>query len=499
MSTSTYAETPTSRGGLVAVRNMAIVAASLVATWSLALLVRLVLPRSLGPALFGQYSFAEALAMNGFAFLGFGVDVYVQKEIPRRPEHASDFFGGTQLARVVGSVFVLAALAIVARRAGYSAAVVGTALAFGLAQLCILLANTCATLLYAARQVGRLSALNIASKLVWAAGIALALALKASLWVLAAAAAVSEASRLVVLYRLARDASGVRVRFDLRETFAVFRRSSPFWINQVAIVLYAKIGVAIMGLLVTDRELGYYGAATNVSSVAMLASPLLGWVLTPELARTVRDRPAFTAMLRRSLEWTLALAIPTAMLLGLGASEIVRVVFGARFLPAVDAMRALMPIFVFAYVAILGATALILEERSWTVTAVTVASFVVNAALNVAVVRPSWRWLGEGGAGVGAATVSVATEAAVAATYVWLLRREMLDTRNVQAALKSFGACAVTIVFHLACPDLGPLRLALDALLYGALVIGSRALRVRELVALVRSIRKQPRGNHEHS
>jgi O-antigen/teichoic acid export membrane protein len=479
----------------VAVRNMAIVAGSLLATWSVALLVRLVLPRSLGPALFGRYSFAEALAIDGFAFLGLGIDIYVQKEIPRRPRHASDFFGGVQAARLLASAVVFPLIALLAWRAGYSTTVVGTALALGVAQLCILLANTCATLLYAARRVGRLSVLNIASKLVWAAGIGLALAYHARLWVFALAAVVSEALRLTVLYRLARDVAGVRAHLRVKETLAALKRSSPYWINQVAVVLYAKIDVAIMGLLVTDREIGYYGAATNVSSVAMLMAPFMDWVLMPELSRTVRDRAEFSAMVRRALEWTVVLAVPIATMLGLSADTVVHTVFGDRFEPAVAAMRTLAPQFAFVYVAMLGAASLILLDRSWTVTLVTVCSLVVNATLNLAVLRPALHLLGDGGAGVGAAAVSVGTEAAVATTYVWLLRREVLDARNLTAAAKSLGACALVVSFHAVCPRLGGFRLVLDAALYAALAVASRTVRVGELVALVRSTSSK-RGGH---
>ena len=139
-------------------------------------------------------------------------------------------------------------------------------------------------------------------------------------------------------------------------------------------------------------------------------------------------------MLRRSLEWTLAFAIPIAMMLGLGADVIVRTVFGPKFEPAVGAMRMLMPIFVVVYVAMLGATAMILLDRSWTVTMVTILSLVANAALNLLSCGRRWHALGEGGAGIGAAAVSVSTEAVVAITYVWLLRRDILDARNVLSA-----------------------------------------------------------------
>jgi O-antigen/teichoic acid export membrane protein len=483
----------------VAFRNMVIVGASLVATWSVALLVRLVLPRSLGPAMFGRYSFAEALAINGFGLLGLGIDVYIQKEIPKRPEHATDFFGGIQIARVVGATVVLAAIALVASRAGYSREVVGTAIAFGVAQLCALMANTSATLVYVARRVGKLSALNIATKLVWASGVGIALATHASLWMYAAASVLGEGLRLVVLHRLARTVARVRFHLDARATLAALARSAPYYVNQVAVALYAKIDVAIMGVLVTDRELGYYGAATNVSSVAMLMSPFMGWVLMPQLSRSTNDRAAFVAMLRRALEWTIAFAIPIAMMLGLGADVIIPDVFGARFVPAIAAMRVLMPIFVVVYVAMLGATALILLDRSWTVTLVTLSSLVANAALNAVIVRPAWHALGAGGAGVGAAAVSVTTEAIVAITYVWILRREILDARNVRAITKSLGACAVVVAFHVACAPLGVARLPLDATIYAVLVLATRAVRVRELVTLVRTIWTERRGSHASS
>ena len=74
----------------------------------------------------------------------------------------------------------------------------------------------------------------------------------------------------------------------------------------------------------------------------------------------------------------------------------------------------LTPIFVVVYVAMLGATAMILLDRSWTVTWVTLASLAANAGLNLLFIRPAWRLWHDGGAGVGAAAVSVTTEALVA-------------------------------------------------------------------------------------
>src|SRR6185436_348842 len=64
-----------------AARNAFHLGMSLVATWGVALVVRLWLPRHLGPDRFGLYTFAENFAAMSLGFLSFGIDPYIQKEI----------------------------------------------------------------------------------------------------------------------------------------------------------------------------------------------------------------------------------------------------------------------------------------------------------------------------------------------------------------------------------------------------------------------------------
>jgi O-antigen/teichoic acid export membrane protein len=474
----------------LAMRNALVVGLSLVATWTVALVVRLFLPRQLGPELFGQYNFADTLAANGFGFLGLGLDTYVQKEVSVRPEHASDFYGGTQLVRLLGSTVVFVSVASVAHAGGYSREVVETVLVFGTAQLFTVMASTCATLLYAARRVGRLSALNVGTKLLWAGGVGLALWRKDGLHAFAAAFLVSEAVRFFVLFRLCRKLLHLQVRVDWKHAFAVIRACVPYYMNHVAMALYAKIDVSIMGMLLPDEEVGYYSAAANISGVAMLLAPLMSWVLMPQLSRAAaRGKEELLAMMRRTLEWTVVFAFPISVVLALGAELIVHTVFGVRFEPAIGALRALAPVFIVIYVAMLGATCLILLERSWTVTIVTIVSLVANASLNLLLLRPALHWLGEGGAGIGASFVTVSVESVVAVTYLVILGRDVLDGRNVSTFIKSVLITASVVVLDLALRRrLGDAaRVGIDAASFAVLSVVTRTARVGELVSVVRS------------
>ena len=249
-----------------------------------------------------------------------------------------------------------------------------------------------------------------------------------------------------------------------------------------------------MGMLMPDKEVGFYSSAANVSSVAMLMAPLMGWVLMPQLARAAaRSRDELNAMFRRSIEWVLAVAVPISMMLALGADVIVLRLFGPKFLPAVGSLRALAPIFVAVYLAMLASTYLNLIDKSWRVTILTVASLALNAVLNLIFIRPSYRAFGEGGAGLGAAIISVASEMLVAAALLAMIGRHAWDRRSVVCCVKSVAACVVVCAAHVAMRGIGPARLVVDLALYLVLIVATGAVHVRELYTVLRSA---SRGSH---
>jgi O-antigen/teichoic acid export membrane protein len=472
-------------------RNAMIVGLSLVTTWSVALGFRLWLPRHLGPVAFGLYAYVEAMAVNGVGFLGLGIDSYIQKEIPTRPDHASDFFGGTLTLRLLGSLVVFAILAGLSRRFD-SADLTAATLLFAGGQFAGLMGTTAATLLYSARKVGRLSILNILSKLVWGGGLLIAILGGGHLWALALATLVSESFRTLVLLWITRTSLALRVRWDWPATFAVVKKSLPYYVNAIAMALYAKIDVAIMSGLVPEVELGYYGAATNASAVAMMMAPLFNWVLMPQLSiAAATDRARFLELVRRTFDWTVLFGAAIAIVLGTTGDAIVLSVFGPKFGASVTAFRALAPTFLFVYLAMLGSTALILLGRSWTATWIMIGSLGLNALLNVLLVRAALAWFGVGGAGIGAGSITSFCELVVAVAMFAAVGKGAIDGTNVKNLLRLTVTCAaVVLVDHFAKP-LGLGRVILAGCIFLLVAIATRALRIREAISLVKSARKR--------
>lgn len=472
---------------LRSIRNTLALGGSLVATWTVALGVRLVLPRHLGPESFGAFQFADAYTAAFFVITSLGVETYIRKEVTIRKGHASDFIGGLLVLRLVMSVLVIAVMTALMHAAGRPASLLRLVLFFAAYQFFSGLNEAGAALLHAAGAVDGVALLNVGTKLVWGAGILGALAMGAGVEGVAVALAASEALKTGALLVLARRHLDLKLGIDLPRTLAVVSASLPFYLNYLAHTVYGRLDVSLMSFLTNHTEVGWYGAAQNLAGVALLITPLMGWVLMPMFSRAAaRSEQQLDMLVRRTLEAVLSAAVPVSLLLGLGADVLIPTVFGRAFAPAVGSLRILAPMFILTYAAMVASTALIRLERGWAVTAISLSGLGANALLNFFLIPACWEAFGRGGAGIGAASTLVTTEAAVTALMLIFLGGRAFDRRSVMTLGKTALACLVVIAAHHLMAGLGPARIAADALLYVGLVVAFKAVRIREAVDVVR-------------
>jgi O-antigen/teichoic acid export membrane protein len=170
-----------------------------------------------------------------------------------------------------------------------------------------------------------------------------------------------------------------------------------------------------------------------------------------------------------------------------------RLIFGAPFAQGASALRVLSTTFVLTYLAIIYSTALVMLERAWTLTLISVAGLVLNACLNFVMVRYSVA-LGEGGGATGCALAFWSTELVVMIAMAFFVGRRAFDRRNITVVAKSLLVCAMVIAAHPLLKSLGPLRLAIDGLLYLVLAVMVGALRPNEMFATAREALRSKSG-----
>jgi O-antigen/teichoic acid export membrane protein len=478
----------------LAIRNALTLGGALILTWSIGLAMRVVIPRHLGPTAFGTINWADAFTLTFFSLLSLGLDPYIRKEAPVRPEIVSEFYGGAVIVRGAMTCGLLATIGVILHFTHRSLDVAALVMLYAIAQLAVISNATLGAMLHAKGRVRGMSALSVATKVIWAVGVLWAIAANARLWAYGAAYLASEAVEVVVLTKLAGRHLGLVFRVDTAATKAMLKSSLPYSVAGIATAIYGTLGATLLEFTAGSKEVGLYGAASTLANLTLLMTPILGWVLTPMLARAgTISRAAVFEHVSRTMELVLTIAIPASMLINLGADVWIRVVFGAPFTHAALALRVMSSLFVLTYMAIIYSGTLVVIERAWAITWISVAGVVVNATLNLVFVHYSASLLGEGGGGAGCAAAMLGTEIFVTAYMAVVAGREAFDRRCARTVGRGLLVYLVVAGVHVLLARLGPARLAVDGILYVALAMAVGALRPKEMLSTVReALRSSP-------
>jgi O-antigen/teichoic acid export membrane protein len=471
-----------------AARSAVQLGVSLFATWSVAVLVRLYLPRHLGPHAFGTYSFAEGFATTLMALLSLGVDSYTLRELPTRPGHASDYFGGMLVLRSLLGGLMLTGIVLALSAAGFDAETTRVTSVFALGYLVTGIAQLLAACLQANATVKRLAIVNVVAKLVWGAAIVVALTLRWPLELVAAAFVLSEALKAALLFAEATSRLGLSFRVDVAATGAVVVASLPYFANTVALNLN-RLDVTVLGFMAGEEVVGWYGAASSFSLLVFMFAPLLGAVVLPMLARVrARSHADFLHVMGRLTQGLLVVATPLALMVALGADLWVRLAFGEAYLPAASSLRVMAWLALLSYLTSLLSMALLTLDQRWTVTFTSVVGLVINPLLCVLLIPVCARAFGAGGAGAGAALGVVGMELSIITLQLRSVGIEILGPRALSVAGRCLLAATAVLGLHLLTAGLGYWRLPLDAAAYGLAALALGVLPVRQLLGLAREV-----------
>ncbi|HEY8086366.1 MAG TPA: oligosaccharide flippase family protein [Polyangiaceae bacterium] len=482
---------PLSRDGasdtLAAVTNALKLGSSLIATLGIAIATKLLMPRYLGPTSFGTLSFADGFTATFFVALNLGAEFYIRKEVSVRPAHASDFLGGTLLLRAVMSAAIFGVMTLVMRATGRSPEVQALVYVFGAAQFFVSVNATFSALLHAKGAVGGMSALAVATKIVWAGGVVVSIVAGVGLWGFAVAYLASESIESFILYGLARRHLGLVLRVDPAATRAMVVSSLPYFLNVCATGAYGRVDVPLLGILAgAGREVGWYVAASTLSGLTLLVTPLIDWVLTPVLARgALRSREDLFSHVRQATEPILVVAIPVSLFVAVGADLWLRLLFGRAFDPATTAVRILAGSSVVIYVAIVYALTLIMLERAWTLTLISVGGLLLNVVLNLLLIRPCLAAFGDGGGGVGCALAALGTHLFAAGAMIAFVGHKAFDASTYGMIAKSLLGCVLVVLVDRLGVSLGWLRLVPDVAVYLVVVLATGALRTKAMWQMV--------------
>src|SRR5262245_11666295 len=473
----------------VVARNSAFGMAAQMAIKLLSFGFSVLIVRNLGAADYGQY--AAVLAFGAmFVFLAdLGLSPYAVREVarwrdtPDGTERANALFSDVLLLRFLLSV--LAALLLIATAWLTGRPMVMTiAIALGTLGLIMYSVQGSSDAMLAGFERLDLSAgSKVSYQLVFVLAGAAALLLGGGYYGLIGANLLGIAVMTIICWRGARALRLRPSRARARNWPALLRASIPFGIIGFTLGLSYKFDSVLLNIFRSDAETGYYNAAYNLVFSTVMLSNVINTSLYPSLTRQAANAPhTLPAIYERALRYLLILALPIAVGAATLADQIVPFLFKAAYLPAVPALQIVIWVVPLMFASeFLGYVVLIAGDERRAARAVVVSTG-FNVALNLLVV-PRYGFLG-------AAAMTVLTEAVLVGQYLWMLRGQMRQLDWGRVLLRPLLAALLMGGLALALRGLPLLlNIALASLAYGGLLVLLGVVG-RDELRFVRSLRR---------
>ena len=405
--------------------------------------------RSLGPKMYGQYTYAVALALLLVQMTDMGLGLFLAREVSRHEVPPAKLIGHVFTIKLALAVAYLGVVAFLAWWHFADPGMKATATfhprpgALGwtvaMAGLAGLAGSTIEAIWQVFRGVQQLG-LEAKSSAVYAgaqlACVSVALALVPTMPAVEAdkgytmaliaaamlvAAVVGLAYTSLLLLRVVTPELGWSRPMLKRFTNEVL----PLGVAIVASLIYFKIDVPMLRALAGDHEVGLYNAAYKLMENLSVLPAILMAATFPALAQTVDSDPAAAARLHRMTLRVLVLGgLAGAAVLLLVPDLLILVLNGSEYAAAAPILMALAPSVILTFINYLETHMLVAMGLVKAQMAFALALIAVNVVANFALI-PLW-------GGVGSAVATALTEVVLLAFCVPLVRRELAKRVKAQ-------------------------------------------------------------------
>jgi O-antigen/teichoic acid export membrane protein len=421
--------------GAKVIKNASILMTSQLITWALSLLLTIFLPRYLGAAAVGEFVLANSIWSIMGLLIGFGMDTLLTKEIARQPDRTPTLVGTSLALR--GLLFLLSCgpVALYLHLMAYPSSTVYLIWIVGLSALVTQLYLASQAALQGLEAMHYTSLAGIVSKAIntglGITVIILGYGIHTIGFVYVISATVSSILLLVFLTRYYKPQLSIRSE----QARAMLKMSLPYMLSGLGLVLYGQVDVLIISALVDTKELGWYGAASQLYGTFMFIPVIMTAAVFPLLTRTYANAPdALPKMLRKSFDMMLMFAVAIGLGLCAIGSPIVELLFGPAFAQSGPILSLMGIVLIFMYQNVLIGQFLISTDRqnSWTVI------MIIATAITIPIDLICVPWCQQTfGNGALAGPISfILTEFGMAAIGIYLLPKGSLGWSNLRSAAR---------------------------------------------------------------
>lgn len=447
-------------------RNLVWMLFSQMFTWALSVVLLIVAPRALGNAAYGRLEFATTFVAFFVPAAALGTRTYLVKAIARDESQLNQLVFNALLFTLICSLILAATSIAVAIGLGYERPVVTVIAVSAIGMVFITLDIPASSGFQGLQQMRGLAVVAAVQEIIL---VGLGLLSLWRGWGITWLAAAFAASYIVQFV-----ANAVRIRPKLRGAspqptlwWAIVRGGLPFFFSTAAIMLYGTIDIPLLQHFAGDADVGIYSIAYKWVGLPAFFASIVMTAILPSLSATGGvPTVEFIQQANKAIRLVFLVAAPIATGIALISADVLRVVYSGQLDRGVPVMKILaLHLPAVALTMILGTVLIATDkQRSWLVIGLVAA--VCNIVTNLFVLPWSVHQFKNGA--IGAAMVTVGTEALIVAGGIWLRPAGVLDRQCVRfCSLVTIAcACMVAAVLPLGGVFVG-FRITLGACVFG--------------------------------
>ncbi|MBF6590445.1 MAG: flippase [Ktedonobacterales bacterium] len=455
-------------------KNIIALLVSQLGTWTISLVLTLIVPSYLGPDRYGLYSFVGSFV--GFFALGMqlGTSTYLTWRIAREPEVAPRLLFNTLLVQIPLAIVCGIVALVVLPALDPSPFVRELVLVLLVTQALTALTATCVGTL-AGFQIMRIPAfVNLFSVAVSAVLLLISISFHAGLDVFVATALIGQVLGFLVILTYTLRKIHLLPQIDPTLWRAIIFGGLPFFSWSLVLLFYSQISVSMLKIIAGNTVVGWYGAANRIVGIPVFLPSIVIIAILPALSQErTADSPRFRELASRSLRLVALIGIPAAVGMVMLASQLTALLRFPSSFAQVGPIIAILAINIplVAIDMVLGTVLIALgRQKAWACVGIIAA--LVNPGANLWAIPYTQRVYGNGA--IGAAGVMVLTELVMFAGAMILRPRAIFTRWDVWYIVRCLFAAGVMVPAVLALAQTTSIS-TVSAVGYGMLVYAMAA------------------------
>jgi O-antigen/teichoic acid export membrane protein len=314
------------------------------ATLALTFIFYIAIARVLGPEQYGVLAAAVALAGILSVFIQFGLPALLNREVAAYPETATRLILLFLILESLTSVVVLFVLYPLASFLGYQGKVL---LVCYLAVFAEVGRAMIMTLRGAVKGLGwfRFESIAVTSERTTAIGIAsIVLFQTQNLILVLATVVIVRFIHVIGILLVLKQRFKISAPIDLEKCIGTLKIAYPFAVSGVFWILYYQIDLVMLKTISTGEETGFYSAAYRILEMFAALPGFAFHVLFTRFAHYKINSPEkLPEQLFKATRLLLLMVTPPILIAGIIQYQLVNIIYGNTFLPAVNSLSFLLP------------------------------------------------------------------------------------------------------------------------------------------------------------